>query len=155
MLLLHTVDRIRHFAHVSLGLLDRRIPIPLSLPPVYIALELVVLALFLLHIFTDLAHVGVLLRGHDELEAAGFPRTILFRTLLSKVPPPPIAARPSGLVEVAHYKRLSRGCSCLCLQVACQSVVSIATSPTYPPSPPYSRGPTRHCRRHVLLPRCQ
>lgn len=151
MLLLHTIDRIRHFAHIPLGLLDRRIPIPFSLPSVYIAFELVVLSLLLLHILTNLAHIGVLLCGHDELEAAGLACTILLWALLSEVPPPPITACPSGLIKVTHCRPSSRGCLCFCLRVGCQSIISMQSGSM--PTTVQQRSGRHHCR-HTTLARC-
>jgi hypothetical protein len=102
-LLLHAIDRIRCFVHIPLRLLDCRASVALPLPSIYVALELVILALLFLDVFAELADLRLIVRVHDEFQPARLSGSVLFGTLLSEVAPSPEATRPSRLVEVTHF----------------------------------------------------
>lgn len=85
-LLAHIPDRFFHLPHVSLGLLDCRIPVPLPLPPNDVVLEFRVPALFFLDVFAQFALVRLQISVEDQLEAACLPCPVLFRALLTEMP---------------------------------------------------------------------
>lgn len=88
MLLAHIPDRFLDFHHVSLGLLDRRVPVSLLLPPNDVVLEFRVPALFFLDVFAQSALVRLQLSVEDQLQAACFPRPVLLGALLTEMPRP-------------------------------------------------------------------
>ena len=86
MLYAHVVKSIANFLDVTLGLFDRRAPVPLPLPPEDIRLKLGVPPLLFFHILTQLALVLVEVCFEDELQAARLACAVLFRALLTEMP---------------------------------------------------------------------
>lgn len=102
MLFCHVVDGLADLHNVPLGLLYRGAAVRFPRPSHDVAAQLVVLALLLLDVLTQLADFVVPDRVIDELEPACLARPVLLVALLPKVTPPPIPASPACLIEEAH-----------------------------------------------------
>lgn len=57
-------------------------------------------------LLTELALGACLQRLHDEFHAARFANSVLLGTVLAEMPPFPIAARKTVLIEEAHVSRV-------------------------------------------------
>lgn len=102
MLFLHPIDLPHHIVHLAARPLNGGTPIALALPPLNVAEHLIVPALLLLGVVTELTHVGLGTGLVDQLQAARLAHPVFLVALLPEMAPAPVAARPAGLFEVAH-----------------------------------------------------
>lgn len=101
-LLSHPIDLAHHIMHLAARPLNGGTSVALALPALDVPVHLVVPALLLLRVVTELTHIGLRLGLVDELETARLAHPVLLVALLSEMAPAPVAACPAGLLKVAH-----------------------------------------------------
>lgn len=98
----HPIDLPHHIMHLTARSLDGSGSVALALPSLHVPVHLVVSALLLLGVVTELTHVRFRSGLIDQLQPASLAHPVFLVALLSEMAPAPVAACPAGLFKVAH-----------------------------------------------------
>lgn len=98
----HPLDLAHNFFHFTTRPLDGGVAVALHLPPLHVAIHLVVPPLLLLCVVAQLADIVLDFCLIDQLQPTRLAHSIFFVALLAEVAPAPVTATPTSLFEVTH-----------------------------------------------------